>query len=148
MSVLTDIAGAVEAELNAAPAGTFEPAFTAQRVYLPQYDLKDMADLHVTVVPKGVVVQSASRAVSQYDYSIDVAVQKKLLTGGTTDPAEIDPLMALVEQIADFFRQRRLSAYPSAAWVRTEHTHLYAQEHMSDLRQFTSVLTLTFRVMR
>jgi hypothetical protein len=145
MSVLTDIASAVETELNAAPAGTFEPAFTAQRAYLPQYELKDMADLHVTVVPKGVVVQSASRAVSQYDYSIDVAVQKKL---AATDPAEIDPLMALVEQIADFFRQRRLSAYPSAAWVRTEHTHLYAQEHMSDLRQFTSVLTLTFRVMR
>jgi len=95
MSVLTDIASAVATELNAAPAGTFEPTFTAQRVYLPQYDLKDMIDLHVTVVPKGVVVQSASRAVSQYDYSIDVAVQKKLLAitaGGTTDPAEIDPL--------------------------------------------------------
>ena len=151
MSVLTDIASAVATELNAAPAGTFEPTFTAQRVYLPQYDLKDMIDLHVTVVPKGVVVQSASRAVSQYDYSIDVAVQKKLLAitaGGTTDPAEIDPLMSLVEQIADFFRQRRLAEFPSAAWVRTEHTHLYAQEHMSDLRQFTSVLTLTFRVMR
>jgi hypothetical protein len=145
MSVLTDIASAVETEFNAAPAGTFEPTFTAQRAYLPQYELKDMADLHVTIVPKGVVVQSASRAVSQYDYRIDVAVQKKL---AVADPAEIDPLMALVEQIADFFRQRRLAAFPSAAWVRTEHTHLYAQEHMSDLRQFTSVLTLTFRVMR
>ena len=145
MSVLTDIASAVAAELNAAPPGTFEPTFTAQRAYLPVFDLKDMADLHVTVVPKGVVIQSASRAVSQYDYSVDIGVQKKL---AVTAPSEIDPLMALVERIADFFRQRRLSACPSAAWVKTEHTHLYAQEHMNELRQFTSVLTLTFRVMR
>ena len=133
----SDIAGAVVAELNAAPAGTFSQTFTAVRAYLPQYDLKDMKDLHVTVVPKGAVVEGAGRNACQYDYAIDVAVQKKL---ATTEPSEIDPLMALVEKIADFFRLRRLAAVP-AIWVRTEHTHLWAPEHMDQLRQFTSVMT-------
>jgi hypothetical protein len=56
--------------------------------------------------------------------------------------------MELVEEIADFFKQRRLDAYPQAVWVKTENAPIYAAEHMDELRQFTSVLTLTFRVLR
>ena len=81
----------------------------------------------------------------QYDFAIDVAVQKKFETG---DAAELDPLMSLVEEIADFFRLRRLAAYPDAVWVRTDNVPVYAPEHMEEYRQFTSVLTLTFRVVR
>jgi hypothetical protein len=35
---------------------------------------------------------------------------------------------------------------PEAIWIRTEHNHLYAPEHLAQLRQFTSVLTLAFQV--
>jgi hypothetical protein len=138
--VLTDIADAVVAELN---AGSFGQSFTAQRAYLPVFDLAEMKDLHVTVVPKGLATTPFGRDSSQSDYAIDIGIQKKL--SGTT-AADIDPLMALVEEIGRFFRQRRLASYPDAIWVRTEHPHLYAPEHLSELRQFTSVLTLTFRV--
>lgn len=76
---------------------------------------------------------------------IDVAVQKKLVSGTN---AELDPLMDLVQEIGDFFRSRRLTAMPTAAWIKTENAPVYAQEHLHELRQFTSVLTFTFRVMQ
>jgi hypothetical protein len=141
-ATVSKVAEAVVAALN---AGSFSHEFTAARTYLPVFDLAEMADLHVTVVPKGVTSQSGDRSRSQFDYEIDVAVQKKL---GTTDNSEIDDLMALVEEIADAFRSKRLEAFTSATCVKTENEPVYSPEHMDQMRQFTSVLTLTFRLMR
>ena len=112
---------------------------------LPQFELPEMDELHVTVVPKAVEITGASRGAGTYDYKIDVAVQKRFEAG---DAAELDPLMHLVEEIADHFRFKRLEGYPGAAWVKTEHAAIYAPEHMENFRQFTSVVTLTFRVLR
>jgi hypothetical protein len=142
MAVITDLADAVVAELNAA---TFSQPVTAVRHYLPQFDLKEMQTLHVTVVPKGVVLGFGDRARGQGDYSVDVAVQQKITTG---DNAELDGLTSLVEEIANHLRGRRLGTYADAAWIKTEQTVLYAPEHLAELRQFTSVLTVTYRVLR
>ncbi len=118
MAVITDIADAVEAEIN---AGSFSQPVSATREYLPAFELADMQTLRVTVVPKSVTTLPGGRAHNQYDYAIDVAVQKKL------DAAD---------------------NYPNAAWLKTENQPVYAQEHLQELRQFTSILTFTFRVMR
>jgi len=142
MAVITDIADAVVAELN---AGTFSQPFEAKRYYRPVFDLAEMKDLHVSVVPRGMTIERADRSRNQHDVQIDVAVQQKFQSG---DAAELDPLMALVEEIADFFRLRRLTVRPEAVWIRTENVPIYAPEHLDELRQFTSVLTLTFRVVR
>ena len=50
MALVTDVADAVVAELNAT---AFSQPLEAKRSYLPQFDLAEMKDLHVTVVPKG-----------------------------------------------------------------------------------------------
>jgi len=99
----------------------------------------------VTVVPKATASEIHSRSRTVGDYQVDVGVQQKV-----ADEAGLDPLMALVEEIADQFRFKRL-ALPGgqeAVWVRTENDPVYAPEHVDELRQFTSVLTLTFRVVR
>lgn len=142
MAVIAQIADAVVAELNAT---TFSQPFEAKRAYLPRFDLAEMKDLHVTVVPKAVQILPGTRVHNQHDYQIDVAVQKKLTTA---DNDEIDGLMGLVDEIADRFRLKRLGSLPAAAWVKTENEPVYAQEHLDQLRQFTSVVTFTFRVMR
>lgn len=142
MPVITDLADAVVAELNGA---SFSQPVTAQRLYLPQFELPELQALHVTVVPKAVLLASADRSRSQGDYSVDVAVQQKFTTG---DNAELDLLTGLTEEIGDHFRGRRLGSYPAAAWLKTEQKVLYAPEHIDELRQFTSVLTLTYRVVR
>jgi len=142
MSTITDIADAVKNELN---GHTFSQAFKAVRLYQPLYELADMKTLHVTVVPRAVVMEISSRTLVQHDYQIDVAVQKKF---EKDSPVEIDPLMMLVEEIADFFRLRRLAGYPSAVWLKTDNDPVWSPEHMEQFRQFTSVLTLTFRVLK
>lgn len=142
MAVIADIADAVVAALNAAPNGTFSHAFTAVRHYLPVFDLKEMKDLHVTVVPKGVEMSMAGRGLMQTDLQIDLAVQKKLFIA---DNSEIDSLMNLMQEIYEFVRAR--GRFGQAAWIRTENVPIYSPEHLSELRQFTSVLTLTLRVL-
>lgn len=142
MSAIIEIAEAVKEELN---AGSFSQPFTAERHYQPLFELKDMKDLHVSVVPNGISIHPLGRGQNQYDVKIDVAVQKKF---DTDDAPELDPLMTLVEEIADHFRLKRLTNYTGAMWVKTENAPVYAQEHMEQLRQFTSVVTFTFRVQR
>lgn len=145
MSLITTIADAVVTELNGAPAGTFAQAFTAVRHYRPQFDLAELKTLRVSVVPKGIGITGLMRNANQHDVSIDVAVQKKVTAG---DGAELDGLMLLSEQIADFFRLRRLSALPEALWTKTDNVPVYSPEHLEQKQVFTSVLTLTFRVVR
>lgn len=144
MSLIGDIAQAVTDELNAAEA-PFEPKLEAMRHYRPVYDAQQLKQLRVTVVPRGIAIESASRNCNQQDVSVDIAVQKKLLSA---DLAEIDPLMSLVEQIGGYFRGRRLKLFPAAMLIRTENLPVYSLEHLEQMRVFTSVLTLTFRVIR
>jgi hypothetical protein len=145
MSLITTMADAVITELNGAVAGTFAQAFVAARHYRPQFDLAELKTLRVSVVPRGIVVQSLGRSANQHDVSVDVAVQKKV---SPTDGMELDGLMTLVERIADYFRLRRLTAMPEALWTKTDNVPVYSPEHLETRQVFTSVLTLTFRVVR
>ena len=140
MALAIDIADAVVTELA---GGAFSQNFTPERRVLPEYELADLKDLRVTVVPAAVETSGASRTLSQHDVQIDLAVQKKL---DAADNAEIDALMGLVEELAEFLRTKR--QFGDAAWVRTENSPVYSQEHLGELRQFTSVLTATLRVVK
>lgn len=139
MATTADLAEAVVASLN---AGVFSLTFTAVRAYLPLFDLGQMLDLQVTVVAAGRTVQPCGRGLLQVDHRIEIAVQQKLTSEGV---AQCDPLLALVEEIADHLRGGPLPGLPEAAWVGTEHAPLVAPEHLNELRQFTSVLAITYR---
>lgn len=144
MAVIIDIADAVTAELNAHAAELIDGGFNAVRHYRPVHDLREMNVLRVTVVPRGVSITPIMRGKNQHDVQIDVAVQKKV---DDANNAVMDELMGLVERIGDVFRQRGFTS-PPAVWVSTENKPIYSMEHLDQLRQFTSVLTLTYRVMR
>ena len=62
MSIATDIADAVAAELNVAPAGAFSEAFEAHRRVLPEFELEHLAALKVTVVPKRIEITGCTRS--------------------------------------------------------------------------------------
>ena len=87
-------------------------------------------------------MSTAGRGLAASDIQIDVAVQKKL---ASADNAEIDALMGLVQEIAEFIRST--GRFGDGSWVRTENVPIYSPEHLGELRQFTSVLTLTLKVM-
>jgi hypothetical protein len=139
VSIIADIADAVVAALN---GHQFSQEFTAMRAYRPEYDLRELADLRVTVVPKSVEMTTAGRGLAQSDIQIDLAVQRKLSSG---DNAEIDALMGLVQEVAEFIRST--GRFGDAVWVKTENSPIYAPEHLGEMRLFTSVLTVTLRVM-
>ena len=77
-----------------------------------------------------------------------MAVQKKLAEAGDERTAETDALMQLVEEITDHLSFKRLSGLPNAAWVRTSNDPIFAAEHLEQMQQFTSVVTVTYRVLR
>jgi len=148
MSLVTDIADAVAAEINAADPGTFDQTFAAQRKVVPAYELEELADLKVTVVPKALEVSGSTRSASQYDITVDIGIQKKLPPGSEASDEQVETLGTLVDQIAEYLRRRPLPGAPFAAWVSIVNDPVYAPEHLLEKRVFTSVLTLTYRAMK
>lgn len=141
-STAVQIADAVAAELN---GHAFSVAFTAERRLLPSYELKELDAVKVTVVPRAIESQAASRTLHQCDHQVDVGVQKKLT--GEID-MEVPPLMALVEEIVEFLARRKLAAVPDVLWLRCANDPIYSPQHLNEQRTFVSVLTLTYRVMK
>ncbi len=142
MATVLNVADAIVQTLSAA---TLSQPITVERLYVPNYRIEDVSDLKVTVVPREVTVASLDRRRDWQEVAIDIAVQKKFDEG---DAAEIDPLVALVEEIAELFKHSRLDSFPAAMWVKTQHVVLYSTEHWEQYRQFTSLLTVSFRVTR
>jgi len=142
VSTLIAIADAVVESLN---AGSFSHAFTAARHYQPVFDLPEMATLHVSVVPKAIDVLASSRNQNQHDYAIDIGIQQKV-----ADDTEADGLMALAEEIADHFRLGRVqvTGVGSVPIFKVSAEPVFAPEHLTEKRLFTSIVTLTFRVLR
>jgi hypothetical protein len=142
LATVLQIADAVTTQLNAAE---LSQEFVAERLYVPNFDLEDMKELRVSVVPRELTILAHDRTTSKYNARIDVAVQRKFDHGSN---AEIDSLIVLIEEIADLFRLKRLDSMPQARCVQVEHPVIYSHEHWEQYRQFTSLLTLTFQLAR
>jgi hypothetical protein len=138
MPLLIDIADAVAAELNAAELSL---EFTAEVNLKPEFELKDLKELKVTVVPKSLKFSGATRQESAKEVQIDVGVQKK-----TADSEQLAALLQLVEEIAGIFDRKRLAGYQKAVCIGIENEPVYDPEHLRQYRQFTSVITFKFRV--
>lgn len=141
-STLIALADAIVASLN---GGTFSISFEVERGYRPVVDLQTLQAVKVTVIPKSLAITAATRADGFYDCAIDVGVQRKM---DVDDPAALDELMKLVEEIGDHLRYRKLEGFAVAAWLALENEPVFAPEHLEQHRQFTSVLTVTYRVRR
>lgn len=134
---IIQLAEAVSSELN---AHSFSLPFAAERGYLPTFELSELDRLKVTVVPKEDEGRLDTRSSSVHEYAVDIGIQKK---PKATENRDLDPLVLLTQEIADFFLFGR---HPAAATLITPSIRiLYLQEHLLKFRQFTSVVTLTFR---
>lgn len=138
---IVTIAEAVKEAINAA---TFSQEVVAERLYVPVYNLQDMGEIKCSVVPSSLGSEQADRSRNVFTYVVEVAVQQKI------EPTveNLDALMALVEEIAAVFRSKRLAEYDAARCMAVENDPAYAPEHIEEFGQFTSVLSLTFRVWR
>lgn len=137
---IVTIADAVTTAINDA---TLSQTVEAERVYVAPYDLKDLAELRVNVIPGGAESEQLSRSQHTHTKTVEVVAQKR------TDRTKgmLDALTLFVEEIADLFRGQRLDeyepAYCSSVIVSGHDPDLLDQEG-----RFVSVVSLTFEVRR
>ena len=144
MVSMAQVAQAVVDELNDA---TFSQSVAAVRSYYPVYKREEMDTLHVTVVPAGSDFSLSDRTTIGRDFVVDISVQKAV---SPKDLVAVDTMVALVEEVADFFLGRRLSALvcgicPHVAMAPGSERG-YIEEHMETLSLFTGVIQVTVRV--
>jgi len=136
MKIAIDIADAVANELATLP-------MTVHRRVLPEYELAELKEVVVTVVPKSVAIANVTRQSSSYEVAIDIGIQQKI--GQDTD-AEVATLSGMVSDIVSFLNRRPLAAYPDARFKSIANEPVYAPEILSEKRVFLSVVTVTYTV--
>ncbi|MBN2585003.1 MAG: hypothetical protein JXL80_18220 [Planctomycetes bacterium] len=143
MALIVDIADAVVTALN---GQEFSQAFEAARRYVVEFELEQLSELRVSVVPRAVDWAIVSRSKGQFDYEFDVALQKR---SDPTDLEACDALMGLVEEVADFLRGLgRLVESPAAAVTGVRNEPVYGYTQLATQRVLTSVIRLSVRVIR
>ena len=140
-AVIVDIADALVEVLN---AHEFSQEFTAVRSYAPRYTPKELETLRVTVVANSLAKARASRGEHQEDYVIQVGVEQR-----KWETADLDALMALVEEIGDFCLDTELTVGEMEAKpMALENAPIYDPDLPDEARVFMSVVAISYRLWR
>ncbi|GHT33223.1 hypothetical protein FACS1894214_5060 [Planctomycetales bacterium] len=138
MSIASQVAKAVVAELKMHEFSlSFEPVFSV----LPSYEPAELQTLRVSVVPRTLEIESATRHSSKYTVGIDIGIQRRI--EGTPEET-VESLGNLVDEISLFLKENSLNDFPTAQWSGVSNDPLYVPEHLSQKRSFTSVLTVKY----
>ena len=135
----------LDAVVDCLNSGSFTPPFRAVKAYRPAYELTGMDSLHVTVMPRAAACSLIDRTTLAYTFKVDIAVQQKLPSDSPDNLVE--QLLDLLEQISEYLAGGVLSA-GDATWQAVENEPIYIPEHAENLRQFTGVLTVTYRMIQ
>lgn len=125
--------------------------FTAERHYLPTYDLADWREVKVTVVPaaRENKIDARGAGANARTYTIDVAIQKKLTKQSELERRdECDVLSGLVSAIEDRLERVGFSwddCPRKAKWLGSEVDPLWSEDHLNEYGQFTAVIRLQYR---
>jgi hypothetical protein len=139
-AVIVQIAEAVKDSLAGA---TLSQTFTPLRLYVPTYDLTQIADLKVSVMALADQMEVKSRDRHQEDHQVQVGVQKRV---DATSVAAVDDLMQLVQEMADHLKDAGPMA--GATWMESSNEPKYNPVHLTEHGVFTSVITATYRIIR
>lgn len=139
-AALTQLAIADEVTQRINASGSLASGVAAERHYQPNWELEDLQQMQVSVVPARITSTLQDRATERHDHQVEIAIQQKLTRG---DNSEVDPLVELVGEIAALFRMQRLPQLGHRC-TSVEHVVLFAPEHFDQYRVFTSLLRLTF----
>lgn len=140
MKLAIDIADAIVTELD---GNTFSEPLVVTRRVLPEYEIAELKALTVTIVPKSVQINNITRQSSSFDVAIDIGIQQKI--GKDTD-TEVIRLSGIVSEIVSFLNRRKLADMSGAIFLSIANEPVYAPEHLSEKRLFTSIVTVTYKV--
>lgn len=138
------LADAIKTAVDAAAAiDTFSQAFASKRTYVPEYEKKDLGEIKLSIVPKGMATgeSSVTRMRVTGDRQIDVAFHR---LADADDDDTLDGLMLFAEEVTDFIRKN--GPYGSNwTWIAVEAPAIYDPESLRQKGIFLAVYTFTFR---
>ncbi len=135
-----EVAEAVKDALN---DGSFTQTFTATRVYDLTAPVQDDGVVHVDVALYEESGEIATRASTEEEIAVNIAVRRKCNVSVNTVP---DAMMALLREFKDEFVGKRLATTTlgDAFCTGYERKPAYFPEHIRKYRQFTGLITLRF----
>lgn len=140
-ATIVTLAGEILSQLLAQSAvGGFNQSFLPVLAFVPLYSLQDMDTLHVTVLPRGSTGLKVDRGKNIIEeLSVDIAVQKRL---PGLDFALFQNMLELTEQLRDYLIVNPPSGFTVVGWTTDP---IYDPQAAFELRQFTGVLTVTYK---
>jgi len=152
MPITATVCDIADAMLDALNGTVLSLDFTADRWYVPIRDLRDLTGLTLSVVPMTTAGTQLDRGGHYMDeYEVAIGIQQVIGQGMMTN-AQIktatDPLMAFAEQIVKLFRNYTLDRDPVAKCVGYVHDPIFAPQHVDEMRLYTSVITLKWKLGR
>lgn len=129
-----------EALAEADGAGTFSRTIDPKFAYAPTWDLEDLAELQVSIVPRSKESTQASRGQIDELFTIEVGLQEQCQP---TDLDKIDELLALADEIETHLEEAGDLA--GAYWVSNERDPLFFPDHLREHSVFTTVIAATYR---
>lgn len=130
MSDILTLARAVAEELR---------EYKAELLYFPEFELHDLDDLRIVVVPAGTQYKTLSRAAHEELPKVQIGILKHC----TED--ELDGMLRFVEKLGLGFLNRKLAG---GTCVSVIYNPIYSPEHLRERGQFTSVIELVFKVLK
>lgn len=130
MSEVLKIAEAVASELA---------EYNAQLVFFPEFELRELEEMRVAVVPTGTEYKIVSRNSHEEILKVSVGFLKR----GCED--ELPELLKLVEGLGLGFLGKKCA---NATCVTVAFNPIYSPDHLRERGQFTSVIELAFKQIR
>lgn len=130
MSEVLKIAESVAAELA---------EYHAEVVFFPEFELRELDEMRVVVVPLATEYKTLSRAAHEELLKVQIGFLKR----GCED--NLPDLLRLVEGLGLGFLNKKLAG---ATCVCVAYNPIYSAEHLRERGQFTSVIELTFKLIR
>ena len=130
MSTVVNLAEAVVAELK---------EYNAELSFFPEFELRDLDKMRVVVVPVGTQYKTLSRASHEELPRVQIGILKR----GCEE--ELPELLREVEILGLSFLNQKICG---ATCVCVAYNPIYAPDHLRERGQFTSVIELTFKVLK
>ena len=130
MSEVLNIANAVAAELS---------DYHAEVLFFPEFELRELDEMRVVVVPLSTEYKAVSRTAHEELPKVQVGVLKRC------DGDGLDAMLQFVEGLGLGFLNRKLAG---ATCVCVAYNPIYSPEHLRERGQFTSVIELTFKLVK